>query len=302
LLIADKLPAILSKDVVGFVTQVGDGVTAFQVGDRVMSLGSGAVADSSQSGLQEYALVDVVNCARIPGNISDEEAVRFFAKHHGSAVANFSLQATFPTNVSAAFVALFDVLGLPAPWQDGESRPSSLLIVGGGSNCGKFAVQLAKLAKIQTIVVVGGDETALRKLGATHVIDRHLSEDAVVAKVREAAGNDLSYALDAVNMPDGLGLALRALSDCRPGKVARLLPVGEVEDIRGHELLDVLGLFLYRMPECVAMWERLTGWMAAGAICPTSFSMLEGLDADSVNAALDGYRDGTNRNKPQIRL
>jgi NADPH2:quinone reductase len=124
----------------------------------------------------------------------------------------------------------------------------------------------------------------------------------VVAKVHEAAGNDLSYALDAVNMPDGLDLALKALSDCRPGKVARLLPVGNVEDTRGHELLDVLGLFLYRKPECVAMWERLTDLVAAGAICPTLFSMLEGLEADGVNAALDGYRDGTNRNKPQIRL
>jgi hypothetical protein len=43
----------------------------------LLSPGSGAVADS-QSGLQEYALADVVNCARIPENISDEEAVRFF--------------------------------------------------------------------------------------------------------------------------------------------------------------------------------------------------------------------------------
>jgi NADPH2:quinone reductase len=212
------------------------------------------------------------------------------------------LQATFPTNVSAAFVALFDVLGLPAPWQEDGSRPKSLLVVGGGSNCGKFAVQLAKLAKIQNIIVVGGDESLLSKLGATHVIDRHISEDAVVAKVHEIAGDDLSYVLDAVNMPEGLSLALRSLSDRRPGKVARLLPVGKVEDTRGHELLDVLGLFLYRKPDCVAMWEKLTDLVAAGAVCPTSFSMLEGLDADGVNAALDGYRDGTNKSKPQIRL
>ena len=75
MLIADKLPAILSKDVVGTVSRVGDGVTAFEIGDRVVSLGSGTVADSSQSGLQEYALADVVNCAKIPDNISDEEAV-----------------------------------------------------------------------------------------------------------------------------------------------------------------------------------------------------------------------------------
>jgi NADPH2:quinone reductase len=77
LLIADKLPAILSKDVVGVVSRVGDGMTKwFQVGDRVMSLGSGAVADSSQSGLQEYALADAENCAKIPDNISYDEAVR----------------------------------------------------------------------------------------------------------------------------------------------------------------------------------------------------------------------------------
>jgi NADPH2:quinone reductase len=79
LLVADKLPAILSKDVVGVVSKVGEDTAEwFQVGDRVMSLGSGAVADSSQSGLQEYALADVENCAKIPDNISDDEAVRSF--------------------------------------------------------------------------------------------------------------------------------------------------------------------------------------------------------------------------------
>jgi NADPH2:quinone reductase len=215
---------------------------------------------------------------------------------------NDRMQATFPTNVSAVFVALFDVLGLPAPWDTDKAPTDKILIVGGGSNCGKFAVQLAKLAKIPNIVVVGGDEALLHKLGATHVIDRHSSEDELVNQIRKAAGDDLSYAFDAVNLPEGLGLALRALSDNRPGKVARLLPVGTVENTRGHELLDVLGLFLYRKPLCISLWERLTDYVGAGTISPTSFSVLEGLDADTVNAALDGYRDGTSKEKPQIRL
>ena len=80
LLIADKLPAVLSKDVVGTVSQVGEGTANFQVGDRVMSLGSGTVTDSSQSGFQQYALADAVNCAKIPHNISDDEAVWCYPK------------------------------------------------------------------------------------------------------------------------------------------------------------------------------------------------------------------------------
>lgn len=74
------LPAILSKDVVGTVSQVGDGITDLQIGDRVMSLGSVTVADSSQSGLQQYALADAVNCAKVPDNISDDEAVRYYVE------------------------------------------------------------------------------------------------------------------------------------------------------------------------------------------------------------------------------
>ncbi|KAK5175903.1 uncharacterized protein LTR77_001043 [Saxophila tyrrhenica] len=284
LLIGDKLPAILSKDVVGTVSRIGEDVTGFRVGDRIMSLGSGAVMDSSQSGLQEYALADVVNCTKVPDNISDDEA------------------ATLPTNVSAAFVALFDVLQIPVPWEDSGTTPSAILIVGGGSNCGKLAVQLAKLRNIQQIVVVGGDEMRLKKLGATHVIDRHLGEGAVVKRIRDAAGDDLIYALDAVNMPQGLGVAFKALSTHKQGKVARLLPVGDVEDRRGHDLLDVLGLFLYHNPPCLGMWERLTGYVEDGAISPTSFSTRQGLEAGVVNAALDEYRNGKNKAKPQIRI
>jgi NADPH2:quinone reductase len=204
--------------------------------------------------------------------------------------------------VSAAFVALFEVLGLPAPWDDDKPRPNDILIVGGGSNCGKFAVQLAKLAKVPNILVVGGNEALLQKLGATQVFDRHTPEDDLVDKIRRATENSLSYAIDTVNLPGGLGLALKALSNDRPGKVARLLPVGTVDNIRGHELLDVLGLFLYRNPLCISFWERLTDYVAAREIIPTSYSMQEGLDAEAVNAALDAYRDGTSRDKPQFRL
>lgn len=117
------------------------------------------------------------------------------------------------------------MLGLPPPWAKESGRVEKLLIVGGGSNCGKFAVQLSKLAGIQKIIVIDGHESQLKALGATDVIDRHGEEDAVVKKVRAVVGDDLVYAFDAVNMPDGLGLAFKALSGHTKGKLARLVRI-----------------------------------------------------------------------------
>lgn len=188
------------------------------------------------------------------------------------------------------------------PWDDAAPRPSSLVIIGGGSNCGKFAVQLAKLSKIDNITVVGGDETLLEKLGASHVIDRHSNKDAVAKQVREKVGDDLLHVFDAVNFPAGLGLAFKVLSSHRRGQVARLLPIGTFEDKRGHEMLDVAGNFHYREPLCVEWWRRMPAYVADGLISPTSHSTREGLEADVANAALDEYLDGKCTKKPQIRV
>ena len=215
-------------------------------------------------------------------------------------LADHVIQATIPTNLSAVFVALHDVLKLPPPWDVDATRPRSLLIVGGGSNCGRLAVQLARRAKIENIVVVGGNEKQLKDLGASYVVDRHLSEDEIVQRVRSVAGDDLVFALDAVNFPQGLGLALRSLSTKSAGKVARLVPLGTVDETHGHELLDVLGMFHYRNPLCIELWRRLASYLEAGSIVPTPFSEREGLSEDVVNAALDEYRDGKNELKPQI--
>lgn len=75
LIIADMLPYVLGKDVVGKVVGLGQGVTGFQVGDRVMSLAD-AAPGATQSGLQEFAVADIVTCVKIPHNMSDDEAVR----------------------------------------------------------------------------------------------------------------------------------------------------------------------------------------------------------------------------------
>jgi NADPH:quinone reductase len=55
-----------------------------------------------------------------------------------------------------------------------DCRSQTLSVVGGGSSCGEFAVQVARLMGLGRIVVVAGkgNDKELRGYGATDVIDR----------------------------------------------------------------------------------------------------------------------------------
>ncbi|KAJ0418389.1 putative alcohol dehydrogenase [Aspergillus carlsbadensis] len=289
------LPFILTNDVVGVITELGPGLEGadVKVGDRIVYHPSFAPG-SLQNGLQEYALADLFALAKIPEGISDDEA------------------ATIPTNVIAPLVALFETLAIPAPWtaaaRDFDYGNTTLLVIGGGSNCGAFGVQLAKLAGIGTIVVVGGDEEKLKSLGATHVIDRHGGHDTVLARIRAVVGDDLVYAYDAVTFPDGQLLALNALSSTKRGALARLLPTGPVDESRvlgksaGFEVRDVFGSS-HMYPELAGgFWERLPGFLERGEIVPLGFVVEEGLLPEHVNGVVRRYIKGESVVKTHIHL
>ncbi|KAK8044187.1 hypothetical protein PG993_004211 [Apiospora rasikravindrae] len=198
-------------------------------------------------------------------------------------------------------VALYRVLGIPAPWTEAAARfdyaGTTLLIVGGGSNNGRFGVQIAALAGIGRIVVVGGDEAELTSYGATHVLDRHGGPDAVLVRIRAVVGDDLVYAYDTVNDPAGQTLGLNALSGHKKGVMARLVPTGPVDESRvvgkvaGFELRDAIGMSVYQKDEALAFWERLPGYLESGRIKPLKFKVTQ-FSAAAVNEVLDAYRDG----------
>jgi NADPH2:quinone reductase len=71
---------------------------------------------------------------------------------------------------------------MPAPWtkeaKSFDFKGQRLLVVGGWPNCERFRVQLAKLAGIGKIVVIGSKRSCseVKSYGATNVIYRD-SED-----------------------------------------------------------------------------------------------------------------------------
>jgi NADPH2:quinone reductase len=71
-----------------------------------------------------------------------------------------------------------------------------VVIIGGGSNTGKLAIQFAKIAGIGTIIatasLTGAEE--LKSYGATHVIARQAPD--MEDQVRQIVGDDLFYMYD----------------------------------------------------------------------------------------------------------
>ena len=191
LFIKDKLPAVLANDVVGEIVKLGPSDTKdYKIGDHVFVQGN-FFAGFDHGGLQQYALLDSKYSSRVPKSLNDDEA------------------NMLPINLVASYIAFFaqSGLGLPLPGTDAsrtfDYTSQSILIIGGGSNCGKFGVQLAKWAGFGTIVVVAGskNEAQLKQLRATHIIDRQSSD--VLGEIRVLVGDDLLYSYDAVNRYEG---------------------------------------------------------------------------------------------------
>jgi NADPH:quinone reductase len=296
LFIANALPAVLANDAAGEVVALGPGVTKYQVGDRIVSHPGFGDGKWTQGALQEYAINDIGAGFKIPEGVSNEAA------------------AALPTNIIAPLFGLFAEgrgLGIPPPWTE-EAKTfdyagTTVLIIGGGSSCGKFGVQLAKLAGFGRIVVVGGPEAELQSYGATHVLDRHGGDDVVLKRIKDVVGDDLQYVLDAVNLPPGQILGLNALSSTKKGKFARLVPrpIDESKVLgkkAGFEVFDVFGSSQANPTLAYPFWERVPEFLSSGKIKPLKYIVVDGLTAENVNEVLDKYRDGANVVKTHVKF
>ncbi len=110
------------------------------------------------------------------------------------------------------------------------SNNNYLLIWGGSTVTGQFAIQLAAYCGLTVIAVVSAKTAGLAKtLGAHHVILRdNLSNEDIVAAVRSITGDRLTKAIDIVG-PQTAVRAMQTLSRSQPAQLAPLsfLPQGQ---------------------------------------------------------------------------
>ncbi|KAK4496904.1 hypothetical protein PRZ48_011353 [Zasmidium cellare] len=284
LFVGDKLPWVLAGDVAGTIEKIGPSTTtSFDIGDRVIGLCLPTTPVPDSAGAQEYSILKIDGMAKLPDSIKKEDAV------------------TVPLNLITTFMALFTEdygFSWPAPWEkQTNSASQTLIILGAGSNCGKFAIQLAKMVGIGRIIAIAGasNEAELKKLGATHFLDRHASNESVASQVHAIIPQDeITTVYDCYNWTYELGLSL--LSTTKPSRLAVLHRVDGAEiaqtypNVRAQTVRcsnDGLGKHKEEF------WKHLPGWLETGKILPAEWKVIGGLDAfDEVNKVLDDYRDG----------
>lgn len=280
---------VLGNDIAGVVTAIGpmNQEVKFKIGDTIFGQTNHGKKTADQSGLQEYCILDAYTTAKVPPSLTAD---------HG---------ASLPSNAVAAFWALFNpsALGLPPPFStaansDQQIARSSIVIVGGGSNCGRYAVQFARLSGLfSTIVAIAGPRhnAALYSFGATHVVDRHSNESEVISRVRAIVGDDCMFVIDAVNHEHTLGVA--CLSNSKKGRMATLCP-GEVDLTRvgekkaGFDKVFSSGASQNAPDLARKFWAALPGWLENGQLKALEWEVINGLDVDAINAVWNLYRDG----------
>ncbi|RLQ96661.1 zinc-binding dehydrogenase [Falsibacillus albus] len=162
-------PHIIGLDAAGVVAEVGEGVTQWKKGDRVVYHG-----DLTKKGAYaEFAITKAHMVSEIPDSVSFEDA------------------AAIPTAGYTAYQSLFRKL----PFDQIET----ILIHGGAGGVGGFGIQLAKLAGKTVISTASAhNHDYVKSLGADYVID-YREEDVRACVMEITDGRGVDAVVDAVS-------------------------------------------------------------------------------------------------------
>ncbi|TDZ16994.1 Trans-enoyl reductase fsa3 [Colletotrichum orbiculare MAFF 240422] len=212
--------------------------------------------------------------------------------------------ATLPLASMTAWLALFskDCLAIP---RDSKSK-TSLLVWGGSSSVGLYAIQIAALHGFRIVTTCSPRHFELVKsLGAAHAFD-YRDKD-VVDSIRKAAP-DLKYVFDTIGNKTSSGTASQAIDD-RGGALCTVRPgKANTEDVAERtKVTDVLvwTAFLkdhrygdfhwppheddHRLGE--EFFANLPRWVEEGKIKPNKPTVIPG-GLDGVIRGFQEYRNG----------
>lgn len=268
-----EFPTPLGSDAAGEVVKVSEGVRHLAVGDRVFFQGILNKPDATT--FQEYCKVPASLVGKTPHSLTDEQ------------VAGVSLACI------AATTAFYHKSGhgIQPPWTKGGTevgRGKAMIILGGSSSVGQYAVQLAKISGYDCVITNSSSAHVddIRSLGANIVLDR---STASVADYKIAVGGlDSILVFDAISIDETQELGVEILQSLSGGDLVTLLPTS-VEPVpikypdpsRPVTIKRVMGIG--SLPELRYLSEPLMkslggedGWLATGLFKPNNIEVVPG--------------------------
>ncbi|KIN05287.1 hypothetical protein OIDMADRAFT_101971 [Oidiodendron maius Zn] len=281
-------PAIIGADTSGIVAKVGSKVyTAPAPGSRVIALASSFYQNGSpdHGAFQKYALAQSEGVIALPDSLSFEEG------------------AVFPLAVMTALTA-WTTIGIPLDTKYTPQDKHAVLIWGGASSVGTFAIQSAKSLGFTVYATASPKHHEyLKKLGAHAVFD--YKESDIVSQIVDAVNKDgvnLHTAHCVVN--GSLQPTLDVLKETKGDAVAKVAhsPVLAAD----HPTLDKTEIkFNFPPMDPVArdnhMFQCFHGWLQdglkSGSVVPSPSIQVEGGGLVGLNPALDKLKAGVSGTK-----
>ncbi|KAG8732446.1 hypothetical protein FRC10_000916 [Ceratobasidium sp. 414] len=265
-IIVEEYPAVLGTDGAGIIESVGPDVTGLQKGDRVFFQGR---YTPNLATFQQYVLADSEMMAKIPDSIGDDEA------------------SAIPVASVAPMLGLFHKSGVPFPRSGPTASGKPVLIFGGSSSVGQYAIQMARIAGFSPIVTTASEQHTefLKSLGATHIFDR----EADAKTLQSAFTEPVSLVLDAISAPATQSVAFEVLTTPTPVLGAHLAVVLSLqEELKmKNEALGSKSIVVNEV--WVPFWRTLEHWVKSGDFIPNRVQVVPG--------GLEGVMEGLELSK-----
>ncbi|KAF9873396.1 zinc-binding oxidoreductase [Colletotrichum karsti] len=214
--------------------------SSFKEGQRVAGWVFGCNIDPPRGAFAQYLITESSLVFPVPDSITDPQA------------------AVVPLAVATVTQALFQRLALPSP-ESPASEPFPVLINGGTSSVGLYAVQLAKKAGLR-VIATGSKKNhdLLKSLGADVTIDYREAD--WVEQVKKAANDDLKYAFDCISEVDTTKAVVQTISP-KGGHVMCILPrkADEVGAPSYVKVESTLAYTVFGKPLQYGPFDNLTG-------------------------------------------
>lgn len=230
----------------------------------------------------EYAVAWDHTTFHLPESLSYEEA------------------ATLPLAALTAAVGLYEKrnLALPEPWAPAEEE-IPLVVYGGASAVGAYAIQLAKKSNIHPIIAVAGKgipfvEKLLDKSKGDAVIDYREGDEAVISGIRKALNRKkLFHAYDAISEHNSYVNLGRVLES--KGRLGLVLPFAKPEDIPEYVQRCQISVGDVHKDEYkdfgFVHWQNIARGLVEGWFKPHPYEVIPG-GLDGVQQGLQNLKDG----------